>query len=120
MESYQRKARLVSAAEIYKSCAIASSDFSSDDLRVVAPQAADELLGISGVKASFVLYEVGGMVNISARSMGQINVQVIMEQLGGGGHLTMAGAQLEGIDLEKARQMLLDAVDKYQEEYGKK
>lgn len=118
MESYQRRAKLVSAAEIYKGCAIAVSDFSSEDLRVIAPQAADELLGISGVKASFVLYEIGGVVNLSARSMGQINVQVITEQLGGGGHLTMAGAQLEGTDSESARKKLMDAIDKYQEEYG--
>lgn len=111
MEAYQRKSRLVASAEVYKNCAIASSDFTSDDLRVVAPQAADELLGISGVVASFVLYETGENVSISARSMGQMNVQVVMERLGGGGHLTMAGAQLEKTDIEKARQMLLEAID---------
>ena len=120
MEAYQRKSRLVASAEVYKNCAIASSDFTSDDLRVVAPQAADELLGISGVVASFVLYETGESVSISARSMGQMNVQVVMEQLGGGGHLTMAGAQLEGTDLEKARQMLLEAIDAYMDNQPKK
>ena len=116
MESYQRKTRLVSSAEVYKNCAIASSDFTSDDLRIVAPQAADELLGISGVVASFVLYQTGENVSISARSMGQMNVQVIMEALGGGGHLTMAGAQVPGADIEKVRQMLLEAIDHYTEQ----
>jgi len=119
MESYQQKTRLVSTAEIYKNCAIAISDFSSENLRIAAPQAADEMLGISGVEASFALYELGGCIHFSARSMGQINVQVIMEQLGGGGHLTMAGAQLKDTDMEKARQLLLEAIDRYREDYLK-
>lgn len=118
MESYQEKTRLVSTAEVYKGCAIAISDFSSENLRIAAPQAADEMLSISGVDASFVLYELGGSINFSARSMGQINVQLIMEHLGGGGHLTMAGAQLRETNMEKARQLLLDAIDQYREEYS--
>lgn len=113
MDSYQKRNRLVASAEIYSRCAIAISDFQSEDIRVVAPQAADELLGISGVDASFVLFEVGGAVNFSARSMGNMNVQVIMEKLGGGGHQTMAGAQLEGESLESARQALLVAIDEH-------
>lgn len=112
MDSYQRRARIVSAAEIYKGCAIASCDFTSDDLRLVAPQAADELLGISGVKASFVLYEENDAVNISARSMGALNVQVVLERLGGGGHHTMAGAQIRGTTSEKVKQQLLESIDK--------
>lgn len=115
MESYQRKTKLVASAQIYKRCAIACSNFSSDDLRIVAPQAADELLNISGVDASFVLYEVGDGVSISARSMGQMNVQIIMEMMGGGGHLTMAGAQVECESAEKVKQLLLTAIDKYTE-----
>lgn len=113
MDSYQRRSRIVSAAQIYKSCAVAESDFSSDDMRIVASQAADELLGIDGVDGSFVLYEYEGGVNISARSMGAINVQVIMEQLGGGGHQTMAAAQLRDVEMEKAKQLLLEAIDEY-------
>lgn len=116
MDSYQRKTRIVSSAEIYKSCAIATCDFVADDIRVVAPQAADELLGISGVKASFVLYEQNDTVNISARSMGALNVQVIMERLGGGGHHTMAGAQLSNTVIDKVKQQLLEAIDKLQQE----
>ena len=116
MEAYQRKAKLVASAEIYKSCAVACSDAVAEDLRIAAPQAADELLGISGVKASFVLYQAGESISISARSMGQMNVQVIMEALGGGGHLTMAGAQVPGSDIEKVRRMLLEAIDRYAEQ----
>ena len=113
IDAYQRRSRLVAGAEIYKNCAIATSDFTSEDLRVVAPQAADELLSISGVNASFVLYGAGDEVSISARSMGEINVQIIMEALGGGGHLTMSGAQIKNTSVEKARQMLLEAIDQY-------
>ena len=113
IDAYQRRSRLVAGAEIYKNCAIATSDFTSEDLRVVAPQAADELLSISGVNASFVLYGSGDEVSISARSMGEINVQIIMEALGGGGHLTMSGAQIKNTSVEKARQMLLEAIDQY-------
>ena len=119
MESYQRKTRLVSAAEVYRECAIATSTGHTEDMRVVAPQAADELLGINAVDASFVLFETGDTVNINARSMGKINVQLIMEKLGGGGHLTMAGAQIKGITMENARQKLLVAIDDYYEEIEK-
>lgn len=113
IDSYQRKTRLVASSEIYRKCAIASSDFTSEDLQIVAPQAADELLGISGVQASFVLYTADNTVHISARSMGKVNVQIIMEKLGGGGHLSMAGAQLKDVNIESARQSLLEAIDEY-------
>ncbi len=119
MESYQRKTRLVSAAEVYRECAIATSTGHTEDMRVVAPQAADELLGINAVDASFVLFETGDTININARSMGRINVQLIMEKLGGGGHLTMAGAQIKGITMENARQKLLLAIDDYYDEIEK-
>ena len=85
------------------------------DIQTVAPQAADEMLSISGVDASFVLYPINDAISISARSMGAINVQVIMEYLGGGGHQTMSGAQLKGASMQKARQSLLEAIDKYYE-----
>lgn len=113
IESYQSKTRIISSAEVYRRCAIASSDDQSENIRISAPQAADEMLGISGVDASFVLYEMNGAVNFSARSLGAMNVQLIMEKLGGGGHQTMAGAQLEGISMEDARQRLLVAIDEY-------
>ncbi|MEG2813730.1 MAG: DHH family phosphoesterase, partial [Oscillospiraceae bacterium] len=116
MDSYQRKTRVVASAEIYNDCAFAICDFISEDLRIIAPQAADELLGISNVKASFVLYEQDDVVNVSARSMGALNVQLIMEKLGGGGHLTMAGAQVSNSNCEKVRQSLLEIVYQYNEQ----
>lgn len=113
IESYQKKAKLVAGAEIYKNCAISMTDITGEDILIVAPQAADELLNISGVVASFVIYENGGSVCLSARSMGSLNVQVIMEKLGGGGHQTMAGTQLQNTTLETARQKLLEAIDEH-------
>lgn len=117
IEAYQRKTRLVSAAEVYRRCAICATDMQSGDMQLVAPQAADELLGISGVDASFVLYEAGNTIHLSARSLGKMNVQLVMEALGGGGHQTMAGAQLQGVALESARQSLLEAIDRYYDEH---
>lgn len=113
MDSYQNKTKLVASAEVYNGCAIACSDLLTDDIRVVAAQAADDLLGINGVDASFVMYEQGDTVNVSARSMGAMNVQVIMETLGGGGHLTMAAAQIADSDMPKVKQLLLNAIDDY-------
>ena len=113
MESYQQRAQLVAAAQEYRGCAIACTTREMPDMRVIASQAADELLNISGVDASFLLFKVGSGVNMSARSMGAINVQVIMETLGGGGHLTMAAAQLADISMDDAFQKLLEAIDGY-------
>ena len=113
MESYQQKAQLVAAAQAYRGCAIACTEKEMPDMRIIASQAADELLNISGVEASFLLFKVGSGVNMSARSMGAINVQVIMETLGGGGHLTMAAAQLADISMDDAFQKLREAIDGY-------
>ena len=111
LDTYKQKAQLVSGAEIYKGCAIASSSWEMEDLRIAAAQAADELLSIMGVNASFVLYRVGNDVSISARSLGDINVQLILEEFGGGGHFTMAGAQLKNTTIGEARRALLHALD---------
>ncbi|MEG0853692.1 MAG: DHH family phosphoesterase [Angelakisella sp.] len=121
MENYQQRSRLVSSAEIYRGCAISYTEASAsvDDIRIVSAQAADELLTISDVEASFVLYEYTGGTAISARSMGDLNVQVIMEGLGGGGHLTMAAAQMKDVNMEDARQRLLTVIDNYLAEHQK-
>ena len=92
IDTYRAKYQLVSNAEIYNSCAVTAADEDCPDIRIASAQAADELLGVQGVNASFVLYSSAGTVNISARSLGAVNVQVVMEKLGGGGHQTMAGA----------------------------
>ncbi len=111
IDAYRRKSQIVASAKIHNNCAIAAADFKSDDIRIVAPQAADELLSITDVAASFVIYRTGNVLNVSARSLGALNVQVIMEQLGGGGHQTMAAAQLEGASVEDAVKSLIYAID---------
>lgn len=114
MEDYKAKARIVGGAEIFSDkVAIAAWTSSLPNASTVAAQAADELLDIHGIAASFVLTQIDqGQVNISARSLGELNVQLIMEELGGGGHLTMAGAQLKNVSLEEARRKLIEAIDK--------
>ena len=111
IDLYRRKSQIVASAEIYGSFAIAMADFQSDDIRLAAPQAADELLSISGIDASFVLYTTGNTINISARSFGAVNVQLIMEKLGGGGHQTMAATQIKNKSADKAIDMLKSAID---------
>lgn len=113
IEAYNHKASLVANALIYKKCAVAMADSLPDNMRVVIPQAANDLLNITDVAASFVAVNLNGVVSISARSMGEINVQVIMEKLGGGGHLTMAGAQLKNISMDAAKKFILSAIDEY-------
>ena len=83
--------------------------------RVLAAQAADELLSIQGVEASFVLFLEESGLGISARSLGNVNVQVIMEELGGGGHQTMAATQLTGCTLQEAKERLLLVLEAYEE-----
>ncbi len=117
-ELYKRKTDLITNAVMYKNCAITITDDENiDTIRIAAPQAADELLYIEGIKASFVVYADNGKTSISARSIGEMNVQVVMESLGGGGHQTMAGGQLE-VGLDEATQKLKWAIDKYYKDNG--
>ncbi len=104
---YSTRAEIVSHAEIYRGNAISVVKIPGDDGRILASQAADELLNIQDVVASFVLYATEHGAAISARSMGGVNVQVIMEQLGGGGHQTMAATQLPGDSIQEAKEQLL-------------
>ncbi len=120
MAAYQEKAKLVAEAKLHGRCAVTCSRDSFADMRICSAQAADELLSIEGVDASFVLYKEGDTVYISARSMGAVNVQLIMEAIGGGGHLTMAGAQLKGVSLNDAQCRLIEAADRYFVERGEK
>lgn len=115
IDTYKAKYRIVSNAEIFGSFAVASAEKEFGDIRITAAQAADELLSIQGVIASFVIFPAGGVVNISARSLGEVNVQLIMEAMGGGGHLTMAGAQLSGLSISEAREKLIAVVGEYNE-----
>ena len=110
---YSAKAQLVNSAETYKGVAISMSDEFSQELSLAVPQAANDLLMLEGVEASVVAILAGDAVRISARSLGSINVQVLMEYLGGGGHLSMAGAQLTGVTLEQAKEKICESIDNY-------
>ncbi len=109
----QKRSKLVSSAEIYNRCAIAVSNDEDMDMRVASAQAADEMLSIEGADASFVIFMSAGIANISARSRGLLNVQIIMEKLGGGGHQTMAATQLANISAFEAKAQLIRAIDEY-------
>lgn len=115
LDSYVRRAQIVKLAKIHRgSIAIAAYEGASD--RVTAAQAADDLLNITKVQASFVLYQSGDGVIISARSLGNINVQIILEKLGGGGHLGTAGAQIRGKSIQEVLKELISAIDQVVED----
>ena len=104
---------IIRRAELYRED-IAVSAIDQDGVeRVTAAQAADELLSLKGVKASFVVFRRGEDVQMSARSLGDINVQVILEALGGGGNSTTAGGRVENTDVETVKTRLLEAIDAY-------
>ena len=114
LENQKLRGKIVLSAYEHNNCAIAVADIHSKDIRLVSAQAADELLTINNVDASFVLFVTDDdTVNISARSLGNINVQVIMEQFGGGGHQTMAACQVEQSDVDEVRKMLEEKIDEY-------
>ena len=108
MVNYQARAHAVGQAEVFEG-AFAISECPSEGIEnptIVAAQAANELLGIKGMKASIVLSEYNGVIFLSARSMDEVNVQVMMEKLGGGGHRSIAGAQLRDVTMEEAKERL--------------
>ncbi|MDR0220619.1 MAG: DHH family phosphoesterase [Lachnospiraceae bacterium] len=112
---YKAKADAVSQADIYRG-AYAISTCTSEDIQsptIIGAQAANELLNIKGVKASFILTDYQNCIYVSARSIDEVNVQVIMERMGGGGHMNVAGCQMEGIPIEEgigALKRTLDAM----------
>lgn len=115
---YKAKADAVSQAEIYRN-AFAISTCTSEDIQsptIIGAQAANELLNIKGVKASFILTEYQNQIFVSARSIDEINVQVIMEKMGGGGHLNTAGCQLDGVSIPEGIGILKGTLDKMIEE----
>ena len=115
IDHYVKRAKLIENAKIYKEgIAIATADSDHTYGQVLIAQAADTLLTMSGVVASFVICKrEDGKISISARSLGDVNVQVIMESLEGGGHLTNAATQLEGDSLEAAEEKLKKVIDEY-------
>ena len=117
MASYQAKAETMLQAEIYRQeYAIARCPGDVDSPTVLAAQAANELLDISGIKASFVLTVYNEKIYLSARSIDEVNVQVIAEKLGGGGHINSAGAQFDHTNVEEAIKALKETIDQMNEE----
>jgi c-di-AMP phosphodiesterase-like protein len=111
METYKQKFRLASVAENYNGCAITVCETPMKNARVIAAQTADSLLSLAGINASFVVFVTEDkMVNISARSYGKMNVQVLMEALGGGGHQSMAAAQFTDLNPMQAKEKLLEVI----------
>lgn len=116
-DEYLHRIDIIKASKIYMdSIAITVCRESYENMRVISSQAADEMMNISGVKAAFVIYPMDSVINISARSYGDVNVQLIMEKLGGGGHATVAGAQLKGTSAEDAANKLKAAIKEYFDE----
>lgn len=117
MDTYKAKATAVRDAEIFmENIAISVCPSNVENSALTAAQAADDLMNVTGIKASFVCCMVGDMVYISARSFGEINVQRIMEKLGGGGHFTVSGAQLKDCTLEEAKERIRGAIEEYLKE----
>ena len=117
IESYRAKAEAVRMAEVYRSqYAIAQCPGDIESPTVLAAQAANELLDISGIKASFVLTIYEGKIYMSARSIDEVNVQIIAEKLGGGGHINSAGAQFDHTNMDEAIQTLKQTIDQMIEE----
>ena len=118
LETYAAKSDAVRRARIYEgTIAISAFEDHSANAKIVAAQAADELLNIRGIMASFIILKSDDQILISGRSMGDVNVQLILEKLGGGGHLAIAGAQLKDVeDLKVAEEMLIEAIDQYKKE----
>lgn len=114
LESFNKIAEIVGKAEIVNdTIAISIYEEKAKDVNVVCAKAADELLTISDITASFVIGQLGDKVCISGRSIGDINVQIILEKLGGGGHITLAGAQVDGMTIEETKQELIHKINEY-------
>ena len=114
LKSFNTIAGIVKKAEVVNdTIAISTYEKKTKDASIICAKAADELLTISDITASFVLGKLGNKVCISGRSIGDINVQIILEKLGGGGHITLAGAQVEGMTVEETKQELINRINEY-------
>ena len=114
LDTFNKIAGIVKKAEIVNdTIAIATYEKKDKEASLICAKTADELLTISDITASFVLGKAGNKICISGRSIGDINVQVILEKLGGGGHITLAGAQVEGMTMEETKQELINRINEY-------
>lgn len=117
LDTFLYRAEVIRSAKIiFDRIAIGRLEMKAEDSLLIAAQAANELLDINDVEASFVLTYVSDRIHISGRSLGNISVQLILEELGGGGHLTSAGAQVSGVQIQEAEDMLVEAIKKQLEE----
>jgi c-di-AMP phosphodiesterase-like protein len=117
MDTFASRSDTVKKAIMIKpGIALSECPPNTPNAQIIAAQAADSLLNIKGINASVVLCSIDEGIMISGRSLGNINMQVILEKLGGGGHLTMAGAQLTNITMAEARQLVIDAIEEYLKE----
>ena len=101
---------------VRESIGISTYESEDKDANIICAKAADELLSIGNITASFVLGNVGDIISISGRSIGDINVQLILEKMGGGGHNILAGAQIEGKTIEEVKEELIEKINEYFEE----
>ncbi len=114
LETYNKISEIVAKSEIIDdTIAISIYDKEDSDANITCAKAADELLTISNITASFVIGKMGDKIYISGRSIGDINVQLILEKLGGGGHITVAGAQVEGMTQEEVKHELINRINEY-------
>lgn len=114
LDTYNLISDIVKSAEVYHdNVAIAVYSSYREDSQLIAAKSADEILTISGIMASFVIYKLDGKIGISGRSIGDINVQVLLEKLGGGGHATVAGAQVSNSTVKKVKAQLIEVLDEY-------
>ena len=120
ISTFVNKAEVIRSAKlILNTIAIGRLEKEMDDSLLVAAQAANDLLDINNVEASFVLTKVKSKIHISGRSIGNVSVQLILEKLGGGGHLTSAGTQLSGMNMEEAEKLLIENIEMYLKEGDK-
>lgn len=117
LKTYTKISKIIDNAEIINdTIGISIYDENDKDANVICAKVADELLTISDITASFVIGKLGDKVCISGRSIGDINVQIILEKLGGGGHITLAGAQVEGLSIGEVKNLLIEKINEYFEE----
>ena len=114
LETYNKITEIIKTTEIInETIGIAVYDEDDKNANIICAKSADELLSIGNITASFVLGNIGDKITVSGRSIGDINVQVILEKMGGGGHITLAGAQIEGKTINEVKEELKEKIDEY-------
>ena len=117
LQTYNKITEIIKTTEVINdTIGIAIYDKEDKEANIICAKSADELLTIGNITASFVLGNDGEKITVSGRSIGDINVQLILEKMGGGGHITLAGAQIEGMTIEEVKQELIQRINEYFEE----